>query len=92
MQLYEVDKRTHRKSRRKINGKEREFYYSMKSIRERQKISRKWMNTGFLDYVMEILALVVPIVKVIAIKIAELIKYLHAEFFCEGSTSDIVHQ
>ena len=27
MQLYEVDKRTHRKSRRKINGKEREFYY-----------------------------------------------------------------
>lgn len=73
MQLYEVDKRTHRNSRRKINGKEREFYYSMKSIQERQKISRKWMNTGFLDYVMEILALVVPIVKVIAIKIAELI-------------------
>ena len=73
MQLYEVDKRTHRKSRRKINGKEREFYYSMKSIQERQKISRKWMDTGFLDYVMEILALVVPIVKVIAIKIAELI-------------------
>ena len=73
MQLYEVDKRTNRKSRRKINGKEREFYYSMKSVEERKKISKKWMKTGFLDTLMEILTLVVPIVKLIAIKVAELI-------------------
>ena len=73
MQLYEVDKRTNRKSRRKINGKEREFYYSMKSVEERKKISKKWMKTGFLDTLMEVLTLVVPIVKLIAIKVAELI-------------------
>lgn len=73
MQLYEVDKRTNRKSRRKINGKERNFYYSMKSVEERKKISKKWMKTGFLDTLMEVLTLVVPIVKVIAIKVAELI-------------------
>lgn len=73
MQLYEVDKRTNRKSRRKINGKEREFYYSMKSVEERKKISKKWMKTGFLDTVMEILVVAIPIVKMIAIKIAELI-------------------
>lgn len=73
MQLYEVDKRTNRKSRRKINGKEREFYYSMRSVEERKKISKKWMKTGFLDTLMEVLTLVVPIVKLIAIKVAELI-------------------
>lgn len=73
MQLYEVDKRTNRKSRRKINGKEREFYYSMRSVEERKKISKKWMKTGFLDTLMEVLTLVVPIVKVIAVKVAELI-------------------
>ena len=73
MQLYEVDKRTNRKSRRKINGKEREFYYSMKSVEERKKISKKWIKTGFLDTLMEVLTLVVPIVKLIAIKVAELI-------------------
>ena len=73
MQLYEVDKRTNRKSRRKINGKEREFYYSMKSVEERKKISKKWMKTGFLDTLMEVLTLVVPIVKLIAIRVAELI-------------------
>ena len=73
MQLYEVDKRTNRKSRRKINGKERNFYYSMRSVEERKKISKKWMKTGFLDTLMEVLTLVVPIVKVIAVKVAELI-------------------
>lgn len=85
MHLYEVDKRENKKSRRKTNGKEREFYYSMKSIQERKKISKRWVRTGFLDYIMEILTLVIPIVKVIAMKIAELINIFMSTAYVKES-------
>ena len=73
MRLFEVDKRVDRKHRTMINGKEKEFYYSIQGIKERKKISEKWTKIGFLDTVMAVLNAVIPIVKMIALKIAEVI-------------------
>ena len=73
MRLFEVDKRVDRKHRTIINGKEKEFYYSIQGIKERKKISEKWTKIGFLDTVMAVLGAVIPIVKTIALKIAEVI-------------------
>ena len=73
MRLFEVDKRVDRKHRTVINGKEKEFYYSIQGIKERKKISDKWTKIGFLDTVIAVLGAVIPIVKTIALKIAEVI-------------------
>jgi hypothetical protein len=66
MSLYEADKKQDKKKKKKINKKEAEFYTSMDSLKARQKMSKKWGETGFLDSMIELLQGISPIIKILA--------------------------
>lgn len=71
--LYEADKKQNRKERKKINKKEAEFYTGMSSIKCRKKIAKKWEKRGFLDYVIELLHQISPLVQILAKAVCVLI-------------------
>lgn len=64
--LYEADKKQNRKERKKINKKEAEFYTNMNSIKCRKKMAKKWEKEGFLDYIIELLHQISPLVQILA--------------------------
>lgn len=68
MKLIEVDKMSmySPKERRKANKKQEEFYTEMNAIKKRQKMAKKWEDTGFLDQMMELLHELSPLIKALA--------------------------
>lgn len=66
LQLYEADKRSRRKERKKINKHEAEFYTSMEGLKCRKNMAKKWEKNGFLDKVISVLQQTVPIIATIA--------------------------
>lgn len=66
IKLMEADKKQDKKNKKKINKKEQEFYTSMSSIKARQKMGKKWEETGFLDKMIGLLQQAVPIIKILA--------------------------
>ena len=74
LRIYESDKRGQKsKKRKEINKKERMFYDDMKAIRGRQLLASEWERTGFLDFILDILHKVFPIVRIIARLFADMI-------------------
>lgn len=64
--LYEADKLTNKKDRRKINQKEKEFYTDMESVKARKKMAKKWKKSGFLDSMIQLLNEISPFIKMLA--------------------------
>lgn len=73
MRMYELDKRAKKGNHRKINKEEGNFYYNIKALQYRKKISDKWEKTGFLDHVLDLLKEVIPVVQLLAKMIGALI-------------------
>ena len=71
--LYEADKKSNRKERRKINKKQKEFYTDMEAIKCRKNMAKDWEKSGFLDKVADLLNQVSPVVKTVAKLVAVLI-------------------
>lgn len=66
MELFEADKKSNRKEKKKINKKQSEFYTSMESIKCRQKMAKRWEKEGWLDKMLILLHKISPYIKIIA--------------------------
>lgn len=71
--LFEADKEANRRRRKAINKRESYYLNEMSDIKARRKLSKKWKKTGFLDTLMELLEMVIPIVKLLAKMVCALI-------------------
>lgn len=66
IQIYEADKKAKHKERKKINKQKGEFYTDMEAIKCRAKLAKKWEKHGFLDRLLEVFKMTLPIISQIA--------------------------